>query len=101
MATWTALLLVLLLVAGVAWALRPVRTAGPSSPSEAWWAAERHARRTSAAAWCTLLPLPLLLAYASAGYVHGPGRGALLAVLPGIAGIAFLLVHAVGEQTWP
>jgi len=101
MTGWVWLLLVLLLGIGVAWALRPVRTEGPASPSEAWVAAERHARRVTAAAWVVLVPLPVLLAMSAAGYLHGPARGAFVAALPGIAGIAFLVVHAGGELTWP
>ncbi|MEZ0449538.1 hypothetical protein [Cellulomonas sp. ICMP 17802] len=95
------IVLVLLLGAGVAWALRPVRTLGPASPSQAWVAAERHARRVTASAWAALLPLPFLLGMGAGGALHGPSRGAFVAALPGIAGIAFLAVHAAGELTWP
>ncbi|GEK22114.1 hypothetical protein [Cellulomonas xylanilytica] len=101
MASWVWYILVALLVAGLAWSLRPVRTAGPATPSQAWIAAERHARRVSAAAWAALVPLPVLLAAALTGSLSGPSRGAVVAALPAVAGIAFVAVHAAGELTWP
>ena len=64
MASWLWFVLLALLVAGLAWSLRPVRTLGPATPSQAWIAAERHARRVTAAAWTALIPLPVLLALA-------------------------------------
>ncbi|MBO3101723.1 hypothetical protein [Cellulomonas fengjieae] len=94
--------LLALLVAGLGWSLRPVRTAGPTTPSQAWLAAEAHARRITAAAWTALVPLPMLLAAAMSGPVlSGPSRGAFVAALPAIAGTAYLTVHAGGELTWP
>jgi hypothetical protein len=98
-AVW--MVLVLLLGVGVAWSLRPVLTHGPTSPSQAWLGAERHARRVTAGAWVALVPLPVLLAMSVSGHLHGPSRGAFVAALPGIAGIAFLAVHTGGERTWP
>ena len=62
MASWLWFVLVALLVAGLGWSLRPVRTVGPATPSQAWITAERHARRVTVAAWTALIPLPVLLA---------------------------------------
>lgn len=101
MASWLWLELVVLLVAGLCWALRPVRTLGPMTPSQAWLTAERHARRVSAAAWTAVVPLPVLLAAGIGGTLNGPARGAVVAALPAVAGLAYLAVHAVGERTWP
>lgn len=98
MAGTLPLLLVLLLVGGVGLALRPVRTAGPVSASEAWLAAERHARRVTLGAWALLLLVPWLLA----GAVDVPApMGTDLAVAPAVGGVAFLVVHLGGELTWP
>ena len=93
--------LALLLAAGVAWSLRPVRTVGPVSPSEAWIAAERHARRVAAAAWFALVGVLVLVAFGFESMLSGPSRGAVLGALPGLAGVAFLVVLAAGELTWP
>ena len=101
MATWLWFVLVALLVAGLAWSLRPVRTVGPATPSQAWITAERHARRVTAAAWTALVPLPVLLALGVNGTLSGPSRGMVVAALPAVAGIAYLAVHAGGELTWP
>ncbi|WP_028050123.1 hypothetical protein [Cellulomonas sp. URHD0024] len=95
---------ILLLFTVVAWSLRPVRTVGPTTPSEAWVAAERHARRVVAFAW-----LVLLLAPAQALLVIESGRafnllalgGPMIAALPLIGGMGFLAVGAIGEVTWP
>lgn len=94
------LLLVLLLGLGVGWALRPVRTDGPQSPSAAWLAAEQHARRVVAVAWIVLLLVPVLVAVGPM-MPGGVQRGAVLGILPCVAGIAFLLVSGFGELTWP
>ncbi|GEL96705.1 hypothetical protein [Cellulomonas terrae] len=91
----------LALVVGVAWALRPVRTSGPVTPSEAWLAAERHARRVTAVAWCLLVPVPLLALLLVTPYLQALAVGALTAALPLLAGTAFVAVHVVGEVTWP
>jgi len=99
--SWMWFVLAALLVGGLVWALRPVRTAGPTTPSQAWLAAERHARRVTAAAWTALVPLPVLLAAAVGSTLSGPSRGAVVAALPAVAGIAYLAVHAGGELTWP
>ena len=101
MASWLWFVLVALLVAGLGWSLRPVRTVGPATPSQAWITAERHARRVTVAAWTALVPLPVLLAVGMSGTLSGPSRGVLVAALPAVAGIAFLAVHAGGELTWP
>ncbi|WP_456787515.1 hypothetical protein [Cellulomonas sp. P5_C5] len=101
MASWLWLVLVAVLVAGLGWSLRPVRTLGPATPSQAWITAERHARRVTVAAWTALVPLPVLLAVGISGTLSGPSRGVLVAALPAVAGIAYLAVHAGGELTWP
>ena len=93
-------LLVLLVGLGVGWALRPVRTDGPQSPSAAWLAAEQHARRVVAVAWVVLLLVPVLVAIGPL-MPGGVQRGAVLGILPCVAGIAFLLVSGLGELTWP
>ncbi|WP_028045087.1 hypothetical protein [Cellulomonas sp. URHE0023] len=94
------LLLVLLVGLGVGWALRPVRTEGPQSPSEAWLAAEQHGRRVMTVAWAVLLLVPVLVIVGP--FTHGWSQGGvLLGTLPGVAGIAFLLVSGFGELTWP
>ncbi|MGY4643468.1 hypothetical protein [Cellulomonas sp. URHB0016] len=98
MAGAVPLLLVLLLVGGVVAALRPVRTPAHVSASEAWLAAERHARRVTLGAWAVLLVVPWLLA--GAFDIPAP-MGADLAVAPATGGIAFLVVHLGGELTWP
>lgn len=95
------LVLALALVGGVAWALRPVRTTGPISPSEAWIAATGHARRVSLLAWCVLIPVPLAVLALSTPYLQGLTLGAITAALPSLAGVGFVVVHLVGELTWP
>jgi small-conductance mechanosensitive channel len=92
------LLLVLLLVGGVVVALRPVRTPARVTASEAWLAAERHARRVTLGAWAMLLLVPWLLAE---GLDLPAPMGTDLAVGPAVGGIAFLVVHLGGELTWP
>ncbi|WP_157453754.1 hypothetical protein [Cellulomonas sp. Root485] len=101
MASWLWFVLVALLVAGLGWSLRPVRTAGPATPSQAWITAERHARRVTVGAWTALVPLPALLTAGVSGTLSGPSRGMFFAAVPAIAGIAYLAVHAGGELTWP
>lgn len=101
MAVGLVLVLALALVGGVAWALRPTRTDGPTSPSQAWVAAERHARRVTVVAWCVLIPVPVLALLLVTPFLTGLGAGALLSVLPLLAGAAFLGVHLTGELTWP
>ncbi|MET0789753.1 MAG: hypothetical protein ABWY33_10975 [Cellulomonas sp.] len=96
---WVVLLLGLVL--GVGWALRPVRTTGPTTPSQAWVAAERHARRVTLVAWCVLIPVPLLVLALSTPLLPGVTLGAVTAALPSLAGIGFLAVHVAGELTWP
>jgi hypothetical protein len=92
------LLLVLLLVGGVVVALRPVRTPARVTASEAWLAADRHARRVTLGAWAMLLLVPWLLADA----LERPApMGSGLAVAPAVGGVAFLVVHLGGELTWP
>src|SRR5947209_8269470 len=92
----------LALATAVGWALRPVRTVGPTSPSQAWTAAERHARRVVAVAWIVLVLVPgqVLVAFLGLSRAAQPG-GSVQAVLPLVGGLAFLAVCAVGELTWP
>ncbi|WP_168800593.1 hypothetical protein [Cellulomonas telluris] len=65
-------------------------------------AAYRHARRhggvVAALAWGALLVVTL-----AAPALASPGRwqGLLLGCVPAAAGLAFLLVAAIGERTWP
>ncbi|GIG19528.1 hypothetical protein Cch01nite_02520 [Cellulomonas chitinilytica] len=95
------LLLVLVLLLGVAVVLRPVRTAGPATRSEAFGTAERHAHRVTVVAWAVLVPVPVLVAKTTTPHLHGIATGAFLGTVPAVAGTAFLLVHLVGELTWP
>jgi len=95
------LLLVVVALVGVAAVLRPVRTAGPVSRSQAFDAAERHARRVTLVAWTLLVPVPVLATEAVTPQLHGTATGAYLGVVPALAGGTFLLVHLVGELTWP
>lgn len=95
------LLLVLVLLVGVAAVLRPVRTVGPVSRSQAFDAAERHARRVTLVAWALLVPVPVLVTNAVTPQLHGTATGAYLGVVPAVAGGTFLLVQLVGELTWP
>lgn len=101
MTAWLPVLVVLLLVVGVAVALRPVRTAPAVTPSEAWVAAEKHARRTVVVAWATLLSVVLYLAFVIGPAIHAATLGPLVGAAPTIAGLAFLSVTVVGELTWP
>ena len=100
------LVLLLGLVLGIGWALRPVRTTGATSPSEAFVAAERHARRVTAVAWCVLVPVPVLVLTlaptASAFALTNPAVGGVVpGAVPLLAGVGFAAVHLVGELTWP
>src|SRR6218665_2608602 len=94
------LLLVLLLGLGVGWALRPVRTEGPQTPSAAWLAAEQHARRVVGVAWVVLLLVPVLVAVGPM-MPGGVQRGALLGILPCVAGPPFLLVSGSAQLPCP
>lgn len=91
------LLAVLLLAAAVGWALRPTRSSGPVSPSEAWLTATRHARRVTAVAWSVLVGTQLLVLIVATTLVRGSGLG----LVPAASGLAFVAVLAVGELTWP
>ncbi|WP_426593052.1 hypothetical protein ACPPVS_15065 [Cellulomonas sp. McL0617] len=96
------LMLMLVLGAAVGWALRPVRTTAPTTPSQAWIAAERHARRVVAVAWIVLVLVPaqILIGFFG-GYRMVQPAGPVQAALPLVGGLAFLAVGAVGELTWP
>lgn len=82
-------------------ALRPTRTVGPVSPSEAWLAAARHAGRVGASAWTALVVAPTLVLLAVVPGLSGLTVGLSMGLLPAAGGAAFLAVHAVGELTWP
>ncbi|WP_315094034.1 hypothetical protein [uncultured Cellulomonas sp.] len=90
-----AVLLLLGVAVGVA--LRPVRSLGPLSTSEAWLAAVRHARRVATVAWTVLLGTQLVALFGASTILHGFEVG----LIPTSAGLAFLAVLAVGELTWP
>ena len=60
--------------------------------------ARRHAATVAAVAWAVLPAAALLLPGA---VPDGPGAGVALGCVPAVAGLAFLLVAAVGERTWP
>ncbi|QCB94100.1 hypothetical protein [Cellulomonas shaoxiangyii] len=106
------LLLVLVVLLGTALALAVVvglvaasRTAGepPGTVDVARApAAYRHARRhagvVAVVAWAALLVVALTGPVLAA---HGRWQGVLLGSIPAAAGLAFLLVGAVGERTWP
>lgn len=100
-----ALGLVVALVVAVV--LRPVRTDRPVSPSVAWSAAVRHASLVSLTAWSVLVVVALAGASGTPSMLVSlaGGRalltGVALALSPSVAGLAFVLVHAVGELTWP
>ena len=81
--------------------LRPTRTVGPVSPSEAWLAAARHAGRVSASAWTALVAAPVLVAVVVVPGLSGLTVGLSMGLLPAAGGAAFLAVHALGELTWP
>ena len=82
-------------------ALRPTRTVGPITPSDAWVAASRHAGRVSASAWAALVTAPLLVAVLVVPALAGLTTGLVTGLLPAAGGAAFLAVHALGELTWP
>ena len=103
MASWLWFVLVALLVAGLGWSLRPVRTVGPVDPSRRGSPPTRHAGRVTAAAWTALVAAAACSSppWSSSGTLSGPSRGLFVGRLPAVAGIAFLAVHAGGELTWP
>lgn len=94
---------VVLLVALATVVIVVVLVVGRSSapdPSQAAAAARRHAGGVSAIAWLGLV-LALVLGPALSGTVRGPAQGVLLGLVPTVAGVLFVGVHAVGELTWP
>lgn len=93
--------LFLLVVLAIGAALRPTRTVGPVSPSDAWLTAARHAGRVSASAWTGLVAAPLLVGVAVVPALRGLTTGLVMGLLPAAGGAAFLAVHAIGELTWP
>lgn len=97
MAALYPIALLLLLGVAVGVALRPVRSVGPVSTSEAWLAAVRHARRVATLAWVVLLGSELLALFGASGMLRGFGFG----LIPVASGMAFLAVLAAGELTWP
>jgi hypothetical protein len=64
-----------------------------------WRTARRHAAVCVAVAWCGFLIAPALLL--PSVRLAGPAQGVVAGLVPAVAGIAFLLVLAVGEITWP
>lgn len=90
-----AVLLLLGVAVGVA--LRPIRSLGPVSTSEAWLAAARHARRVATVAWTVLLGTQLLALFGASTIL----RGFQVGLIPTASGVAFLAVLAAGELTWP
>ncbi|MBO0900891.1 hypothetical protein J1G43_13060 [Cellulomonas sp. zg-ZUI22] len=60
--------------------------------------ARRHAATVALVAWAVLSAVAVLLPGA---VPDGPGAGVALGCVPAVAGLAFLLVAAVGERTWP
>lgn len=94
----------------VALGLAAVLTRRPvPAPSEAAEAARRHGALVSLTAWLlpslvgTFLLLPLAALVVRWGGIDGPATWhALLAGLyPGLFGLGYLGVHAIGERTWP
>lgn len=92
-------LLVAALVVVVVVVLLAGRTSAPD-PSQAAAAARRHAGAVSAVAWLGLV-LALLIGPTLAGSVRGLTQGVLLGLVPAVAGVLFVGVHAIGELTWP
>ena len=99
-----------LLLVVVALSLAAVLTRRPvPAPSEAAEAARRHGVLVSLTAWLlpslvgTFLLLPISALVLRWGGIDGPATSnALLAGLyPGLFGLGYLGVHAVGERTWP
>lgn len=99
-------LLALLPVAAVVALLSALARRPAPAPSEAAEAARRHAAGVNLAAWCTLAVVPPIAAFvaiplfrATSGRALYPG--VLTGLWPGLFGLLFLAVHAVGELTWP
>lgn len=102
-------LVVVLVVAALAIALairalsatRGDRTDLAEAPSsEAARAAHRHATRVRRVAWATLVATGWATLQVT-GAMAGLAQGRLLGLAPIAAGIAFVLVHAIGDLTWP
>ncbi|MFC8190941.1 hypothetical protein ACFUMH_04680 [Cellulomonas sp. NPDC057328] len=106
--------LVLVALLGVGLALTVAVRSGAATPAPdgppgavdvdhapaAYRRARRHAGVVAALAWGALLAVVLLT---PAPVLAAPGRwqGLLLGCVPVTAGLAFLLVAAIGERTWP
>nr|WP_297428810.1 hypothetical protein [uncultured Actinotalea sp.] len=69
-------------------------------PSDAATAARHHAGAVSGIAWAALT-VSLLLGPAVAGMVDGLRQGVALGLVPAVAGVVFVAIHAGGELTWP
>ncbi|GAA1647673.1 hypothetical protein GCM10009790_30960 [Georgenia ruanii] len=95
LAPWAVLVVVLAVVVGVGRRARPQNT-----PVATLLAARRHENLTSALALAGGLAVAVLLLTADAAALPGPPGGLTAVSLLG-AGLAALLVHAVGELTWP
>lgn len=103
----------LLLAVVVLLAVRGTRRETP--PSRAAAAARRHAAVVHVVAWVVAVVALPLLGYGAVPGVHDAMRayaravggsgflagGVLVGLTPAGIGLAFLLVHAVGELTWP
>ncbi|WP_199422656.1 hypothetical protein [Actinotalea solisilvae] len=103
----------LLLAVLVLLAVRATRR--PPAPSRAAAAARRHAAVVHVAAWTVAVVALPLLGYGALPGLHAVlrayarsvggsgflGGGVLVGLTPAGVGLAFLLVHAVGELTWP
>ncbi|KAE8765407.1 hypothetical protein [Georgenia thermotolerans] len=95
LAPWAVLVVVLAVVIGAARGARPQNT-----PAATLVAARRHENRTSALALAGGLVVAVLLLMADGAALPGPPGGLTAVSLLGAALVA-LLVHAVGELTWP
>lgn len=94
----------------VALGLATVLTRRPvPAPSEAAEAARRHGVLVSLTAWLlpslvgTFLLLPLSALVFRWGGIDGPANwnALLVGLYPGLFGLGYLGVHAIGERTWP
>lgn len=93
--------LVLVVVAVVATtSARSVRDDGDRSPLPASTAARSHAQRVHIAAWCALFVAAVAMATVSAT-ARGLDAGRITGLVLAAGGLAFLIVSAFGEITWP
>lgn len=76
------------------------RGAGPS-PSEAAAAARRHAGAVTALAWFAAVVVSLVAGPLLARTSSGDVAGVVVGLVPTLAGLTYVGVHAIGEVTWP